>query len=251
MLVDDPMQIGAVRGPKGGRKGQKGDGKNGRVGKELLSLGSKKGQAAQAAAHQTPPDGGGGGKKTTTKKKNNAHYGKTRRYCGKMNHATQDCRKFEADLTAGRRHANEEPLHPGRGSKPQAALREGIVARLSGASPSWSAHLMTGAAAPVRAGSAMPMQGAFPEITRYRPTAPAAAENQFLHSVAQPLAVTGGSAKGKAPIPVFVLPVRPLLSMRALLPVPLVLTVRRLLPVFLLSAPVFSTSRTRLQTERA
>ena len=70
------------------------------------------------------------------------------------------------------------------------------------------------------------------------------------HSVAQPLAelateVKGGSAKGKAPIPVFVLPVRHLLSMRALLPVPLVLTVRRLLPVFLLSAPVFSTSRTR------
>ena len=73
----------------------------------------------------------------------------------------------------------------------------------------------------------------------YRPTAPAAAENQFLHSVAQPLAglateVKGGSAKGKAPIPVFLLPVRPLLSMRFLLLVLLVLTVRPLLPVLLL-----------------
>ena len=68
MLVDDPMQIGAVRGPKGGRKGKKGDDKNGRVGKELLSPGSKKGQAAQAAAPQTPLDVGGGGKKQQKKR---------------------------------------------------------------------------------------------------------------------------------------------------------------------------------------
>ena len=45
--------------------------------------------------------------------------------------------------------------------------------------------------------------------------------------------VKGGSAKGKAPIPVFLLPVRPLLSMRILLLVLHVLTVRPLLPVLL------------------
>ena len=86
-VIDDPMQIGAVRDPKGGKKG---DAKGGKGGKG----GGKKGPAAQVATHPGPSSGGGG-------KGDNPHHGKTCRYCNKMNHIMTDCRKYKADLAAG------------------------------------------------------------------------------------------------------------------------------------------------------